>query len=89
VVWNRLRGGLEPLDPVTVAVLLAAIFGLDTASGAFSAPASAASEPPSSEPHDPIAVAIFLVAILGSNVGVAASLAPAVGTAQLSRGSLA
>jgi hypothetical protein len=84
-----LRGELEPLDPITVVVLLAAIFGLDTALGAFSAPASVASESPPSEPLDPIAVAIFLVAILGSDVGVAASLAPAVGTAQLSRGSLA
>jgi hypothetical protein len=73
VARNRLRGGLEPLDPIAVVVLLAAIFKSDMASGAFSVPACATLDPPPPELLDPITIAVFLAAAFGSDVGAVAS----------------
>jgi hypothetical protein len=68
-----LARGLESLDPIAVVVLLAAIFKSDMASGAFSVPACATSDPPPPELLDPITIAVFLAAAFGSDVGAVAS----------------
>lgn len=54
---NHLGGGLELLDPVTIVVLLVAIFGSSEALGASSMPTNAALDMPLPESPGPITVA--------------------------------